>query len=159
MIFYLIPLVSLTFTQMKHPLSMSVLLLAQTTLIALATGTLSFNLWFSYIMFLIMIGGMLVLFIYMTSIASNEKFSFKLTDLTAPFMGGALIITGLSLSWLQPLTHHTEIWEAQGNILLTKYLNFPINFIIILMMIYLLIALIAVVNISSINHGPLRQKF
>jgi hypothetical protein len=40
---------------------------------------------------------------------------------------------------------------------LNKYLNYPINKIIYIIIIYLLITLIAVVKITSINYGPLRQ--
>lgn len=40
-----------------------------------------FNIWYSYILFLVYIGGLLVLFIYMCIISSNEKFHFKLVVL------------------------------------------------------------------------------
>nr|AML26745.1 NADH dehydrogenase subunit 6 [Histeridae sp. BMNH 1274745] len=145
-----------TFMQMKHPLSMSLILLIQTVLISIQTGIMSFNSWFSYIMFLIMVGGMLVLFIYMTSIASNEKFSYKINDLILPGFGLTLLLI-ISMSSEQMSTP-TNMW-TQANCQLIKYLNFPSNSIILMMMIYLLIVLIAVVNISNINYGPLRQKF
>nr|YP_009462889.1 NADH dehydrogenase subunit 6 [Biomphalaria straminea]AUW35087.1 NADH dehydrogenase subunit 6 [Biomphalaria straminea] len=40
-----------------------------------------FNMWYSYILFLVYIGGLLVLFIYMCMMSSNEKFHFKLVVL------------------------------------------------------------------------------
>nr|YP_009498371.1 NADH dehydrogenase subunit 6 [Biomphalaria choanomphala]AWK49482.1 NADH dehydrogenase subunit 6 [Biomphalaria choanomphala] len=40
-----------------------------------------FNMWYSYILFLVYIGGLLVLFIYMCMMSTNEKFHFKLVIL------------------------------------------------------------------------------
>nr|AML25793.1 NADH dehydrogenase subunit 6 [Histeridae sp. BMNH 1274329] len=142
------------FMQMKHPISMGLILLLQTILISVQTGLLTYSTWFSYIMFLIMVGGMLVLFIYMTSVASNEKFSYKINDLILP--AGSIIL--LLVIFMGPNTFNNQnswpLIESQ----LIKYLNFPSNSIIWMLMIYLLITLIAVVNISNISYGPLRQK-
>nr|AML26727.1 NADH dehydrogenase subunit 6 [Histeridae sp. BMNH 1274738] len=145
------------FIQMKHPLSMSLILLMQTVLISIQTGILSLNTWFSYIMFLIMVGGMLVLFIYMTSVASNEKFSYKMNDLILPM--STLIMSAIFYLMSEQNSNFNNMWIPFPNPQLVKYLNFPSNSIILMMMIYLLIALIAVVNISNIGYGPLRQKF
>nr|AML25681.1 NADH dehydrogenase subunit 6 [Histeridae sp. BMNH 1274743] len=145
------------FIQMKHPLSMSLILLMQTVMVSIQTGIMSFNTWFSYIMFLIMIGGMLVLFIYMTSVASNEKFNFKSNDLILPSTSIIILLT--MPIFQEQMSNTTNMWSIVKNMQLIKYLNFPSNMIILMMMIYLLITLIAVVTISNINHGPLRQKF
>nr|AML26732.1 NADH dehydrogenase subunit 6 [Histeridae sp. BMNH 1274741] len=145
-----------TFIQMKHPLSMSLILLIQTVLISIQTGMLSLNTWFSYIMFLIMVGGMLVLFIYMTSVASNEKFSYKVNDLILPL--SSLTLLGITYKVSEQTSNFHNMWTLNMNPQLIKYLNFPSNSIILMMMVYLLIALIAVVNISNISYGPLRQK-
>jgi len=44
-------------------------------MICLIRGTIYRRFWFSYILFIIIIGGILVLFIYITRLASNEIFS------------------------------------------------------------------------------------
>nr|QNV11699.1 NADH dehydrogenase subunit 6 [Rhamphomyia barbata] len=69
---------SFIFMQMNHPLAMGLMLLMQTFLICLITGLMTKSFWFSYILFLIFLGGMLVLFIYVTSLASNEMFSMSM---------------------------------------------------------------------------------
>lgn len=46
-------------------------------MVAIITGLYNYNYWYSYIIFLIIVGGMLVLFIYITRIASNEKFKYS----------------------------------------------------------------------------------
>lgn len=42
---------------------------------------------------------------------------------------------------------------------INKYIVYPNIIIYFILMIYLLITLIAIVKITKINYGPLRQKF
>nr|YP_010137184.1 NADH dehydrogenase subunit 6 [Paraglenea fortunei]QWM97243.1 NADH dehydrogenase subunit 6 [Paraglenea fortunei] len=157
--------ISLTsiFIFLTHPLSLGMILLIQTTLIALITGSMSFNYWFSYIIFLIMIGGMLILFIYMTSIASNEKFKFS-TKLFILFFSLFFISSMLLMAdfyfyhqiSIIDLTLQTQ--QMNFKFSLNKFINWPNNLVFLMMIIYLLITLIMVVKITNINYGPLRQK-
>nr|AYW52629.1 NADH dehydrogenase subunit 6 [Elateridae sp. JWH-2018] len=153
---------SLTFSLVNHPLSMGLILLIQTILIALITGMMSNSFWFSYILFMIMIGGMLVLFIYMTSVASNEKMKFSTA--IAVMLILLMMITLLSLTMekffsYQMMTNMDISASPQHILSLVKYLSYPNSFVMTLMIVYLLIALIAVVKITNISYGPLRQKF
>nr|ALO70747.1 NADH deshydrogenase subunit 6 [Neobisnius villosulus] len=156
-------LFSFLFIFLNHPLSMGVILLIQVTLIALISGSLSINFWFSYILFLIMVGGMLVLFIYMTSIASNEKFNFSnllmLSLLIIFFSGmwGSLMIDQKMFSMMKFSSKFNDNYLFFMN--LSKFFNYPSNLILFLLIVYLFITLIAVVKITNIKFGPLRQKF
>nr|YP_009937382.1 NADH dehydrogenase subunit 6 [Trigonopterus jasminae]QNT26866.1 NADH dehydrogenase subunit 6 [Trigonopterus jasminae] len=154
---------SLTFMFMNHPLSLGAILLLQTILITLATGLLYMDFWFSYILFLVMVGGMLVMFIYMTSVASNEKFSipkhstyYLLTSLSV------LLAIWVSTDSLMNLIPSPEILSINqtlnlNNFNLSKFFNFPSMNILIAIMIYLLVTLIAVVKITHSLGGALRQ--
>nr|ALO77563.1 NADH deshydrogenase subunit 6 [Dicronychus sp. DIC01]ARH54374.1 NADH dehydrogenase subunit 6 [Dicronychus cinereus] len=148
-----------------HPLSMGFVLLAQTLLISMMTGSMAINFWYSYIIFIIMIGGMLVLFIYMTSVASNEKFKMSKMMMLTSLIASMLFITSLfSEKFLNPnTTKNSEMstFLKQDFITFTmnKYLTFPSSLIMLFLIIYLLITLIAVVKITNIKYGPLRQKF
>nr|YP_009529001.1 NADH dehydrogenase subunit 6 [Aulacophora lewisii]ATC73091.1 NADH dehydrogenase subunit 6 [Aulacophora lewisii] len=150
---------------LKHPLSCGLILLIQTILVSLMSGLMSLNYWFSYILFLIMIGGMLILFIYMTSIASNEKFkfNFKLFFILIFFILITFIFMFIDPSFLNKFNQLIDM-QSQNyfhieNLSMTKYLNFPNNIIMILMIIYLLITLIAIVKITNLSYGSLRQNF
>nr|AEZ55645.1 NADH dehydrogenase subunit 6 [Limnichidae sp. MJTNT-2012] len=158
-------LTSFVFLTLKHPMSMGMTLLIQSLLTALCTGYMTPNFWFSYIIFLIMIGGMLVLFIYMTSIAANEKFHYSNSNLIfiMMFLVMMLLII-LSNDSLMASLNMTN-WECnlldnspQFSLLLSKYINFPSNVVLYIMIIYLFVTLIAIVKITNINYGPLRQK-
>nr|QWB85932.1 NADH dehydrogenase subunit 6 [Glenea licenti] len=153
---------ALIFVFLTHPLSLGLILLFQTTLIALISSLMSYNFWFSYILFLIMIGGMLILFIYMTSIASNEKFKFS-SKLTLMFIISLLplIFIFLDFYFFNLINNYDLINQSVNfsfNLTLNKFINWPQNFLFLMMMIYLFITLIMIVKITNINYGPLRQK-
>nr|ALO76836.1 NADH deshydrogenase subunit 6 [Prostomis sp. PRO01] len=149
-------LLSIMFMMISHPLSMGLVLLLQTIIISLITGN---NFWFSYIIILVMVGGMLILFMYMTSIASNEKFKFNLKLIT-PMM--ILILTLIPISFFQLNTNNNEMMELKSEMTistsLNKFINFPSNMLLLFTMTFLFLILISTVNIANINKGPLRQK-
>nr|QIV24572.1 NADH dehydrogenase subunit 6 [Phaolus metallicus] len=156
---------SISLMFLSHPLSVGLNLLLQTCLIAALTGMMTSSYWFSYILFLIMVGGMLILFIYMTSVASNEKFkfSFKILCLIltlAMFMGAMILIDKfLSHEYTLVLDQVSQSYIDQSNPSLSKFLNWPMSMNLVMIIIYLLMALIMVVKITNIQYGPLRQKF
>nr|ADO60544.1 NADH dehydrogenase subunit 6 [Drilaster sp. BMNH 840462] len=154
-------MMTLIFLFTSHPLSMGLILLIQTLMISLITGLMSINYWFSYILFIIMIGGMLVLFIYMTSIASNEKFSHN-NKILIIMMLFILLITFMLMSdqFINYMlsVNSTPINNPSFETSLNKYLSYPLMMISLSIITYLLITLIAVVKITNIKYGPLRQK-
>nr|YP_009251348.1 NADH dehydrogenase subunit 6 [Bicellonychia lividipennis]AIQ80145.1 NADH dehydrogenase subunit 6 [Bicellonychia lividipennis] len=150
----------------NHPLSMGLMLLIQTTLISLASGFVNLNFWFSYILFIVMVGGLLVLFIYMTSIASNEK--FKHSNMMMFILMMTLLVIAITMILYNPYDSQYSYSSIDSMPLdnqplffmtLSKYMSYPMSMISIMLIIYLLIALIAVVKITMIKYGPLRQKF
>nr|YP_010414117.1 NADH dehydrogenase subunit 6 [Omophron limbatum]URQ84659.1 NADH dehydrogenase subunit 6 [Omophron limbatum] len=162
---------TMTFMFLNHPLSMGLTLLIQTISISLITGIFSYSFWFSYILFLVMIGGMLILFIYMTSLASNEmfKFSMKLTNLIMLIMI-IMIIIYLIIDYMNfnILTKNSNLMEFNNNLMnlknenlltLKMIYNKPNYLVTLIMVNYLFLTLIAVVKLTNIKYGPLRQKF
>lgn len=145
------------------------MLLIQTLLICLITGNFSQTFWFSYVLFLIFLGGILVLFMYVTSLASNEIFSFSIKILT---LSRILLVSILLLTvvvdnnFFINYLFNNEInsirninsYINENSITLNKLYNFPINIITILLINYLFLTLIAVVKITNIFEGPLRPK-
>nr|YP_009250490.1 NADH dehydrogenase subunit 6 [Coptotermes kalshoveni]AMX22715.1 NADH dehydrogenase subunit 6 [Coptotermes kalshoveni] len=149
---------SVMFTQMKHPLAMGMMLLLQTMMTCLISGTMYKSFWFSYILFMIMIGGMLVLFMYMTSLASNEMFSpsnkmILITLMTLP-----------ALTYIMPdqtnnkeMNAHDTTTENEITSTTMMMYNQNTGTMTILLVLYMLLTLIVVVNIISISKGPLRH--
>lgn len=147
---------------LTHPISIGAILLIQTIIISLTIGFFNVNFWYSYILFLIIVGGILVLFAYITSVASNEKFtpSIKITIIIIVIIIIFIIlVVGLDpfYSNLNDILLDTLPTSNKYNLSISKYFNYPNIIIIIILIVYLLITLIAVVKITSIKSGPLRQ--
>ena len=154
---------------MKHPLAMGLMLLIQTLFICLIAGNYNESFWFSYVLFLIFLGGILVLFIYVTSLASNEIFtiSIKILLIALSTLGLIiLIIICLDNSFIQSFIYNNEIFRLfslnsiidENTVNLNKLYNFPTNILTVLLINYLFLTLIAAVKITNIFYGPLRPR-
>nr|AMH85393.1 NADH dehydrogenase subunit 6 [Stomoxys calcitrans] len=160
---------NLIFMNIKHPLAMGLILLIQTTLVSLSSGLMSKSFWFSYILFLVFLGGMLVLFIYVTSLASNEMFSFSIKLMLTSMMIFFIMMCILYLSDKNILMQYFNMevnsitnlnsFIMENSLSLNKLYNYPTNLLTILLMNYLLITLIAIVKITNLFKGPLRPMF
>ncbi|YP_011102175.1 NADH dehydrogenase subunit 6 (mitochondrion) [Maniola hyperantus] len=154
----------------NHPISMGLMILMQTLFICLLLGMLINSYWFSYILFLVFLGGLLVLFIYVSSIASNELLNFSFLNkfiFFTPIMifTFIIIITKNNLNWLnfsfnEDMNNFINTFlftYNENNINLFKLYNEQTYLLMIMMIIYLFITLIAVVKITNIFFGPLRS--
>nr|YP_008238891.1 NADH dehydrogenase subunit 6 [Abisara fylloides]ADO19993.1 NADH dehydrogenase subunit 6 [Abisara fylloides] len=153
---------------MNHPLSMGMLILLQTLILCIFSGMLINTYWFSYILFLTFLGGLLILFIYVSSIASNEFFFMSINNKLF-FLFMFLIIIFMSfifmnnLNWIN-INFNDEmisysnmmLFNTENNINLTKLYNEQTYLMMMMMIIYLFITLVAVVKITNIYFGPLR---
>nr|QWL17538.1 NADH dehydrogenase subunit 6 [Periacma orthiodes] len=169
---FMLMLISIFMFFLNHPLSMGLMILIQTLFTCLLTGMLMKTYWFSYILFLTFLGGLLVLFIYVSSIASNEM--FKISYLMYMYMYMMiLIILFLSLfflfnlKWMNfSLTSEMNnffnsflFFNNENKINLSKLYNNHTFLLMMMMIIYLFITLVAVVKITNIFYGPLRPSF
>nr|YP_009048689.1 NADH dehydrogenase subunit 6 [Byasa alcinous]AHZ89284.1 NADH dehydrogenase subunit 6 [Byasa alcinous] len=154
----------------NHPISMGFMILIQTLLTCIILGLINYTYWFSYILFLIFMGGLLVLFIYVSSIASNEMFNFNfllknsiIIFLSIIFFFSILLMN--NLNWLNFYFNYDMnkffnlflFFNNENKINISKLYNDQIYFLMIMMIIYLFIALIAMVKITNIFYGPLRS--
>nr|YP_011017979.1 NADH dehydrogenase subunit 6 [Acromantis japonica]WQG15336.1 NADH dehydrogenase subunit 6 [Acromantis japonica] len=153
---------SMIFLFLDHPLSMGLILFIQAICMCLISGFMSMTFWFSYILLLIYLGGMLVLFMYVTSLASNEMFFYSnkifLTISFLPII--LLIIYYFNINFPMNLCESLEnssILNFMSNNFLLKMYNQPNNMMTILIAAYLFLTLIAVVKIINIDKGPLRK--
>nr|UFQ23942.1 NADH dehydrogenase subunit 6 [Anopheles albitarsis] len=160
-------IMSFIFMQMKHPLSMGLMLLIQTFLTCLVTSIYVKTFWFSYVLFLIFLGGMLILFIYVTSLSSNEMFSmsfsltmisliiFSIFSILFFFIDKSLIEQFITNMEMEKLSNMNNL--INENILsLNKMYNFPTNLITLLLINYLFLTLLVTVKITKKFYGPLR---
>nr|YP_010990335.1 NADH dehydrogenase subunit 6 [Sinolapotamon palmatum]WOW98751.1 NADH dehydrogenase subunit 6 [Sinolapotamon palmatum] len=162
---FLIPMIimlSFIFTRMMHPLAMGLNLLIQTIIISLSAGLTTYSFWFSYILFLIFLGGMLVLFIYIASLASNEIFLpsfFSIFFILFSSMFLLLLFFMLDPILISPSNclPNSSINPLPSTTYITSWMyNTPSMFFTIFVISYLLLTLLVIVKIINLYKGPLR---
>nr|AGO28075.1 NADH dehydrogenase subunit 6 [Opistoplatys sp. HL-2013] len=151
---------SILFPFMNHPLALGIILIIQTIIIAILTGSMINSYWYSYLLIMIMLSGALVLFIYMATIASNEK--FKTPKMSFPLIIPLLLIMFPFIKNNQnKYIFYNNIYNTNSSLQaenLIKLFNIPNMMITMIMVIYLLATMIMVSFIINNNEGPLRKK-
>nr|YP_009294939.1 NADH dehydrogenase subunit 6 [Filhollianassa ceramica]ANW37033.1 NADH dehydrogenase subunit 6 [Filhollianassa ceramica]AOH05875.1 NADH dehydrogenase subunit 6 [Filhollianassa ceramica] len=152
---------SLLFIQVSHPLSLGLILLFQTCLVCVASGLMSLSFWFSYILFLVFLGGLLVLFIYVASLASNEFFSFRseVFAMFTVFVVSVLLIAIMDMMGFSLSVNYmnSEMVSTPSDLYFSKtiYSESVMTFTLFIVF-YLLLTLFVVVEITGNYFGPLR---
>nr|QIT06553.1 NADH dehydrogenase subunit 6 [Ptenothrix huangshanensis] len=146
MIFPLI--ISILFISLNHPMLMVASIILQTMLLCILLWMLNSTSWFSFILFLVFLGGLLVLFVYICSLASNEYFktsiNFKIT-----------LMMVLSIFFFSSMNMMTQ--EMNSNVYIFKMMTMSSYQPVLISMFYLLLTLIVVVKITNNKSTPLRM--
>nr|ALO77142.1 NADH deshydrogenase subunit 6 [Passalidae sp. GENSP02] len=144
---------------LTHPLSLSIILFIQMINSSLMLLFFLMNSWFSYIMCLVMISGLMVLIIYMTSMASNEKFNLNMKFMIKfiPLIMLIMIILNSETINFLSLYQESMILNQKFNLIISNYMNYPINLLLFIIMLYLFFTMISSVKITEFKKGPLRS--
>nr|YP_010564855.1 NADH dehydrogenase subunit 6 [Colossendeis robusta]UZA61258.1 NADH dehydrogenase subunit 6 [Colossendeis robusta] len=133
-----------------HPLSMIILILMITININMIISLILNLSWNSYILIIIFLGGMLVLFIYIASISSNEKFKKMNMWMLTPLI---MLSTYMYIEIPTLFCAENNFMKSISSMYMTSMMYFTL-----FMMIYLIITLLISVNIANNKFGPIRQK-
>nr|DBA44286.1 TPA_asm: NADH dehydrogenase subunit 6 [Melanodrymia brightae] len=144
---------------MSHPLSLGLCIMFLSLSSCLLIGLLS-HCWFGLILFLIFVGGMLVMFIYVSALSPNVYFKgmnllfimsvlvlLTLLSFIELFFLDTLLVTDMfieSFSFMKSLNGEKVVVPAYISIMLG-------------LGVILLLNLLAVVKICYYQHGPLRK--
>nr|YP_010478291.1 NADH dehydrogenase subunit 6 [Nesophrosyne sp. 29 GMB-2012]UVI59735.1 NADH dehydrogenase subunit 6 [Nesophrosyne sp. 29 GMB-2012] len=141
---------------LKTPMSMGIMLLILTSTSTILMAQILTTAWIPMIMFLMFVGGLLILFLYMSSIASNEKFTTNILLMIIPII---VLLTPLENLMMETLMNETLLSTMLlDNISMVKIYNKKTFIITIFMFMYLLLSMIVVTKIIKIFKGPLRSK-
>nr|YP_010184621.1 NADH dehydrogenase subunit 6 [Zicrona caerulea]QVH34053.1 NADH dehydrogenase subunit 6 [Zicrona caerulea]UCC46153.1 NADH dehydrogenase subunit 6 [Zicrona caerulea] len=146
---------SLILLSLNHPLSMGLILIVQTLITSMIIGYMLSSFFFSYIIIIIMLSGALVLFIYMASVASNEKFKSPFYMIIVSMV---TMIVMLTFMIINNFNYINNFIPYNDNLSLIKIFNMMTAQLTIIMIIYLLFTMIVVSNVAKTNEGPLRMK-
>nr|ASM82654.1 NADH dehydrogenase subunit 6 [Eudohrnia metallica] len=160
--------VGIAFSGATHPLAMGLALMIQTLLVALLVGMTTQTFWYGYVLFLVFLGGMLVLFLYTTSLASNELFSpswgFMGSTFGVSFTGWIVFLLKGELhfnSQPNPLEVETSAFNSFSPCPVDLFFlySYPTMYLTLFLAWYLLVALLVVAKVIDISVGPLRPGF
>nr|QBZ38118.1 NADH dehydrogenase subunit 6 [Malaxella flava]QBZ38131.1 NADH dehydrogenase subunit 6 [Malaxella flava] len=148
---------------MKHPISMGSILMIQSIITSTLMTMLTKNSWYSMILFVTFSSGMMIMFMYMSSISSNEKFkaSFKFMNLMLMMM---ILTTLLKIDWnfllnfklTDQILNFKENEEMNSII---KNISFNKLYLTILLTTIILMTLIAISNLINSFEGPLKLTY
>nr|DAZ91326.1 TPA_asm: ND6 [Echiuropus macronychus] len=159
-LFMISTLVSLIFMFSKAPLMLSIMIVSQTIVVALSIYTFLSTSWLSYILFMIFVSAMMVIFVYVSSLASNDFFVLP----HSVMWHAGYFLPLLALLTYMLMAKQENHLKTPSNLSdtdltpLTSYKLYMTNTssITMFLIVYLLIALIVVAKISMSPKGALR---
>nr|QNE85893.1 NADH dehydrogenase subunit 6 [Potamophylax rotundipennis] len=147
---------------LNHPLIITIFIIIQTCILIMITGVMSYSFWMSYIMFLTFIGGLLVLFIYISSLTPNKNFFLNYKKIFTIFLAFFIFIALIQIQpilmnlEMTPLSYAQKFINTENNIYLSNFYNKNELWMTLILMNYLLLALIISTKIILLNEGPMR---
>merc|ERR1712197_252345 len=135
----------------SHPIFFSVTLIVTSIMVGVICIKANLS-WFFYLLVLVFLGGVIVLIIYINTLAINEKFFFYQIKYKPVYFFMFLVLT--------------QIFFFKNNFIKINLSNFTplrvyesINFILLIfLMLYLLLTLICVVKLVKFEYGPLIKR-
>lgn len=106
--------------------------------------------WLAYMLFLVFVGGLLVIFVYLSALIPNEL--FKTLKTAQLIFLATLLYSSFSLG------KKLMRYEHSLSPIPIKFRNIFINNVIILILIYLVIFLFVAINITRTLKSPIKQK-
>nr|QGQ51713.1 NADH dehydrogenase subunit 6 [Eurythenes magellanicus] len=155
---------ALMFMSTSTPLLMTLLIITVSATVALLSYLLSKMAWFSFILLMVFISGVMIIFVYISSLASNKM------NPTRPLPALVLASFLLTLPLLTSNDYFTKTSNTHSidSLPLTTLTSSPsmisklyaplIAPLTTLLMLYLLLVLLVVVKTTSTTKGPLRSK-
>nr|UNO53725.1 NADH dehydrogenase subunit 6 [Ixodes ovatus] len=138
----LLSLFMMTFFMFNHPMSMLLSIIMATIIISFLISKYIKMAWISLILILLVLGGMLILFLYIISLIPNKKMNAN-KKLLAMFL--VFLIT-FKTNWF----FNTSFFPMNSIFFLSS-----MNFMLFMMM-YLLISLMIVMKIMKSSNSPLK---
>nr|YP_010586313.1 NADH dehydrogenase subunit 6 [Lepidostoma fui]UZZ44088.1 NADH dehydrogenase subunit 6 [Lepidostoma fui] len=166
--FHLIIFMNFFILFLSHPFIITLMMIIQTFLMSLMIGMMNLSFWLTYLMFLIFIGGLLILFIYISSLTPNKIFYFNKLKMFSflSLMIMIFLIFNLNFNFLNlemqnfsNLNNFIFYKNFENSIYLSNLFNNNELWLTLILMLFLLFTLITSIKISNFFSGPMRIKF
>nr|YP_010970158.1 NADH dehydrogenase subunit 6 [Phyllidiella hageni]WNR50669.1 NADH dehydrogenase subunit 6 [Phyllidiella hageni] len=135
----------------KNPISMTAVVVMISLAMVMVISFLS-SYWFSYVLFLVYVGGLLVLFIYICLTSSNFPFKLNMTSVLCSILGSCFI--SLKSESVKPMAFLGCSGWVSGEVLLNnKNLSLFLFLVILLLVMLLVVVRVCEPGSFSISHG------
>nr|QNV11843.1 NADH dehydrogenase subunit 6 [Tetramorium caespitum] len=151
-----------------HPIFLTISLLLYSSLICIIMSLWSFNFLYSIMTFLMLISGLLIIFMYFSSLIANEKnkITINFYIMLSLILNYLTMMMNIMFNNFNFFSMPYNFWESmnifynlnsvQFNNMLMIY-NYPYMNVTIMCILYLLMSLFIIIKISSIKFGSLRK--
>nr|SBT96188.1 ND6 [Haploginglymus sp. JP-2016] len=154
--------ISTILPQTKPPILLALMLVTQVITFSLAMYTSLAQTWYLYILAMIYLSAMMIVFIYVCSLASNQIItppSYLIITLPAmTFLMFLYYSPTMSPISLEQLLAHTPLFNMTFSQSLYIIYSYPLLNMTIFLMVYLLLTLLVVVKLASSSKKSLRMK-
>lgn len=131
----------------------------QTITLTLLINLINKTAWISFIIFILYIGGLIIIFLYISRIAFNElNINKNYKNIIYKILFSSLILLIFKLSINIENINYENKYIFEDNFYLLNIFIIPNNLIIYLIIFILFFILILIIWILKINKGPIRQK-
>nr|YP_010872963.1 NADH dehydrogenase subunit 6 [Pheidole flavigaster]WGV34157.1 NADH dehydrogenase subunit 6 [Pheidole flavigaster] len=151
-------------TNYIHPIFILILIMIYSSIICLILSIWSFNFMYSIMLFLILISGMLIMFLYFTSLISNDqtKFMINLPLMLSFFFNVIIFLFLMKYFFNYPIynSNETNLSFLMNKNLFCNILHifyYPYSNITMICILYLLLTLFTIIKICSIKTSTLRK--
>nr|QKK36453.1 NADH dehydrogenase subunit 6 [Trioza erytreae] len=147
---------SIWMSTLTSPVTMGFMLLLQSIISCIIMREMLYSSWIPFTTFLMIVSGLMIVFTYVTSICSNNK--FKLINFK-PFMYSMLVIFMLfKFNVYLIYNDNFQLNDHSYTEFFKLYIAMNI-FSSFFMFIYLLIILLIMINLMNSNKAPMRKKY
>lgn len=163
----LIPLLIISINVSYHPILIIIMIIIYRTLICLNISSWKNNFIYSIFLFLIIIRGLLIIFLYFSSLISNEQINFSWNKIILLSFIINLIYFFINIPLNKLTTNNLIYFSKEINsiknindkifINILNLYNYPFNNITLIRIIYLLITLFTIIKILTLKVKPLRK--
>jgi len=135
----------------SHPIFFSIILIIRSIVIGIICMKINLS-WFFYLLVLVFLGGVIVLIIYINTLAINEKFFFYKIKFKYMYVFIFLFLTQLIIF------KNIFVKTNYSNIISISLYDSINSLSLVFLILYLLLTLICVVKLVKFEYGPLIKR-
>nr|ARH10730.1 NADH dehydrogenase subunit 6 [Laingia psammae] len=151
--------ISMMLTLMKSPLTSNLLILIQSIMLTTMINLINKTSWIAFMLIIIYIGGLMIIFLYISSIAFNEINFFKNFK---KLLMKLILITTFIITFKNNLILENfkfqNYYLFEDNFYILNMFMIPNHYMIYFIIIILFFMLILIIWMLKNNKGPIRQK-